>query len=118
MNVLIIDDDLPWAELAAVILRTVADRIKISTTYADAQATIRKPNGFDVVMLDMNLPDSPANETLQHLGEIKATGRKIVVMTGADVDDFMRQAAKQCGAEDLLYKGDIHFADKIRAACT
>lgn len=117
MNVLIIDDDAPWANLAAVMLRKVASKIRVAGTWKDALDTIAKPNGYDVVMVDLNLPDSGAETTLRRVAEIKCTGRKVVLMTGADVTEYMKDIAIQFGAEDLLYKGALDFPDKVRAAC-
>lgn len=117
MNVLIIDDDTPWAQLAAVMLRKVADRIKIAGTWAEAMLTIVKPNGYDVVLVDLNLPDSPAEKTLMQIELINASGRKVVMMTGAPVSEFMRGAAQAHGALDCLYKGSLDFPDRIRAVC-
>lgn len=118
MKVLIIDDDKPWAEIAAALLRSVTTRVLVATTWAEAAMTIAKPNGFDVVIVDLNLPDSPADVTLRRIRDIIHTGRKVVVMTGADVSEFIRSAAKGSGALECYYKGDINFADKISALCS
>lgn len=117
MNVLIIDDDAPWAELASVMLKKVADRIRIAGTWDEAMNTIVKPNGFDVVLVDLNLPDSPADKTLVQIDLIRASGRKVVLMTGAPVSEFMREAGKFHGALDVLYKGQLDFPDRIQAVC-
>lgn len=117
MRVLIIDDDAPWAELASVMLRKVADRIKIAATWAEAMVSIVKPNGFDVVLVDLNLPDSPADKTLINIELINASGRKVVLMTGAPVSEFMRGAGRAHGAMDVLYKGNPNFPSQIQAAC-
>lgn len=117
MNVLIIDDHGPWAELCSVLLRKVATKIRIAHTYADALVTLNKPNGFNVVMLDLDLPDSPPNFTVERIDSIRGTGRKVVVMTGTNVTDDMRAKMKAHGANDLLYKGSLDIADQLRAAC-
>lgn len=117
MNVLVIDDNAPWAELCAVLLRKVASRVRIALTYQEALETLGKPNGYDVVMLDLDLPDSPPSYTIERIQEIRGSGRKVVVMTGVNVTDDMRDKMKTRGANDCLYKGDLAVADKLRAAC-
>lgn len=118
MNVLIVDDDAMWSNLAAALLRSVAVKIRMTSTYAEAMETIRKPNGYDVVMLDLSLPDSPPKTTVDRIQEIKDTGRKvIVVLTGQQVDEPLRKAVQAKGALDCISKDDIHLADKLKAMC-
>lgn len=117
MNVLIVDDSAPWAELCAVLLRKVADKVRIAHTFAEAQATIKLPNGFDVVMLDLDLPDSPPNFTIERIEAIRGTGRKVVVMTGQDVTEDLRARMKAHGAMGCLYKGSLGIAEELQAAC-
>ena len=58
---------------------------------------------FDVVLLDLNLPDSDGFETFLRLhGE--ASGVPIVVISGRD-DDELAFKAVQAGAQDYLVKG-------------
>lgn len=117
MNVLIIDDHAPWAELCSILLRKVAGRIRIANTYADALITLDKPNGYDVVMLDLDLPDSPPAYTVARIDSIRGSGRKVVVMTGINVTEDMRTEMRAHGANDCLYKGALDIADQLRAAC-
>lgn len=117
MNVLVIDDYAPWSELCAVLLRKVANRIKLARTYSDALVTLNKPNGYDVVMLDLDLPDSPPECTISRIDSIRGSGRKVVIMTGAEVTDAMRERMKCAGATECLYKGNPNFADQLKAAC-
>lgn len=117
MNVLIVDDSVPWAELCAVLLRKVANKVRIAHTFEEAQATIKLPNGFDVVMLDLDLPDSPPAFTIERIDSIRGSGRKVVVMTGQDVTDSMRANMRAHGALDCIYKGATDMADQLRAAC-
>lgn len=117
MNVLIVDDSAPWAELCAVLLRKVANKVRIAPTYADALTTLDKPNGYDVVMLDLDLPDSPPAFTIGRIDSIRGSGRKVVVMTGQDVTDSMREEMKSHGALGCIYKGATNLADQLRAAC-
>lgn len=117
MNVLIVDDDLPWSNIAAAMLRPVATKIIMAETFRAAKERIDRPNGFDVVLLDLTLPDSLAWETIEHIPEINKTGRKVVVVTGQPVDDRLRDAVKKYGALDCLYKGSMGLAEELKAVC-
>jgi DNA-binding response OmpR family regulator len=57
---------------------------------------------FDVILLDLHLPDSHGLETIGRV-EQAATETPIVVLTGMDDEDAARQSAEQ-GAQDYLLK--------------
>jgi DNA-binding NtrC family response regulator len=117
MNVLIVDDDVPWSNIAAAMLRPVTGNVRMAETFRDAKRQIDKPNGFDVVLLDLTLPDSAAAQTIEHIPDINATGRKVVVVTGQPVNEALREAVKACGALDCLYKGSVNLAEELQAVC-
>lgn len=116
MNVLIIEDDERWADLCSVLLRPVTARVRVADTYAGAQQTLARPNGFDVVVLDLDLPDSPPEFTLRRIRDIANSGRKVVVVSGRPVEEI-EFSAKAAGAVGCFYKGDIDFVDKLHAIC-
>jgi DNA-binding NtrC family response regulator len=118
MNVLIVDDDAPWSNIAAAMLRGVAGKIRMAESYRDAKVQIDKPNGFDVVLLDLTLPDSMPAQTVDRIPEINATGRKVVIVTGQPVTEALREAVKKCGALDCLYKGSVSLAEDLQAVCS
>lgn len=118
MNVLIVDDDVPWSNIAAAMLRPVTGNVRMAETFKDAKRQIDKPNGFDVVLLDLTLPDSLPAQTVERIPEINATGRKVVVVTGQPVDERLREAVKACGALDCLYKGSTSLALDLQAVCS
>lgn len=62
-------------------------------------------NHCDVVLLDMNLPDSSGLSTMSRLLET-APSTPIVVLTGISDENFGVEAVKS-GAQDYLPKGDI-----------
>lgn len=116
VNVLIVDDHPQWAYIAAAILRTVTSKIQFAETWAEALTKIEKPNGFDVVMLDLGLPDSPAQNTLERINIIKKSGRKVVLTTGAWPPDTAI-TPENCDADGVIYKGDVDMAEKLVAFC-
>lgn len=114
MNVLIIDDNLVWASLVEVLLAKLVKKIKHVETFAEALSTLEKPNGYHVVLLDLKLPDSTPEMTINRIDYIKATGRKVVLVTGLPIECYPADIST-CGADGFIYKGDIEFAKKLRS---
>jgi diguanylate cyclase (GGDEF)-like protein len=67
---------------------------------------------FDVILLDLSLPDSHGLETI-HRMHAHAPDMPLIVMTGLD-DDELALAAMRHGAQDYLVKGkfDIHLLSR------
>lgn len=62
-------------------------------------------NAFDVILLDLNLPDSKGMETLEQvLGAI--VDSVVIVLTGLSDEEFGVQTVKK-GAQDFLVKGQF-----------
>lgn len=111
MNVLLIEDDAPLAHTLAALLRPLAKKIIVSGTLERARHELDKPNGFDVVFIDINLPDSDAATTTQIIDQIKRTGRRAVMITASHSD--MDKYAEICGADACFYKWDVDFVEKL-----
>lgn len=60
---------------------------------------------FDVILLDLNLPDSKGLDTLLHILRV-APGIPVVIVS-ASADDRLAQEAIRRGAQDYLVKGGI-----------
>jgi len=61
--------------------------------------------GFDVVLLDLGLPDGQGLSTFEKL-HAQAPGVPIIVLTGHDDDDLAVEAVQK-GAQDYLVKGRV-----------
>jgi PAS domain S-box-containing protein len=61
--------------------------------------------GVDVVLLDLNLPDSSGLDTLHRFQEV-AGGAPIVILSGL-LDQALATAAVQAGAQDYLIKSEM-----------
>jgi PAS domain S-box-containing protein len=62
-------------------------------------------NDFDVILLDLNLPDGQGIETFNKV-RAHSPGLPIIVLTSLD-DELLAIEAAQNGAQDYLVKGDI-----------
>jgi PAS domain S-box-containing protein len=72
------------------------------TRLDSARERLRRES-FDVVLLDLGLPDSQGMQTLQAMQEASG-GVPIVVLTGLDDEGFALEAVR-AGAQDYLVKG-------------
>jgi len=72
-----------------------------------------KTGGFDLVLLDLSLPDSTGLDTLARL-RTAALELPIVIMTGLDSEEVAVEALRQ-GAQDYLVKGQVDAVGLVRA---
>ena len=105
IQILLVEDNPAEARLLREALKDVAsDRFKVehAERLGDAFACLGRAS-FDVVLLDLSLPDAKGLDTLQRMRE-KAPGLAIVVLSGLN-DDVVALQAVQSGAQDYLVKG-------------
>jgi two-component system, cell cycle sensor histidine kinase and response regulator CckA len=105
IHVLLVEDDDLYAEILRSALGAAALKVSLerSTTLADASARLAS-NGYDAVLLDLNLPDSSGLQTIERM-LARAPGTPIVVLTGTDDSESALQAV-QHGAQDYLVKSE------------
>lgn len=107
IRVLMIEDDMDDVLLLKESLRE-AGAAKIELTHADRLSVGLKQlaeKRHDVVLLDLNLPDSRGLATLQ--GLLRQAPRIPVVVTSGLADDLTTLEAVRQGAQDYLVKGEI-----------
>lgn|GEM_PF-5110134 len=69
---------------------------------------------FDLLLLDLELPDSSGLETLRKVKACSPTTPPIVVLTGLDDDEAGTQAVQE-GAQDYLIKGQVTSSLLVRS---
>ena len=111
MKVLLVEDNQADARfLREAMKETGMDRAYMVHVQrlSDAFAKIDQER-FDVILLDLSLPDAEGMETITRMQE-RASGVPIVVLTGLDDADIAMRALRQ-GAQDYLVKGqgDSHL---------
>jgi len=87
-------------------------RISYKETLGEALSAIAD-DSVQVVLLDLNLPDSDGLETLQSVREA-APGLPVVVLTG-NVEPGLQQACLDAGAREFVPKGSLDPAVVRRA---
>lgn len=78
-RILLVDDELPLLSLLRKFLERQGYSVEICDNGQDALATCSaSPAGFDIVILDLKLPDLPGEEVLARLLKISPTVRVLV----------------------------------------
>ncbi|HJT24363.1 MAG TPA: diguanylate cyclase [bacterium] len=85
----------------------------VQETYLGEALQTLSQNPFDIVFLDLSLPDASGFETLTRTA-VAAPDVPIVVLTGLDNDEMASQAL-QAGAQDYLVKGQKDRSALLRS---
>jgi DNA-binding response OmpR family regulator len=93
MNVLIVEDDAQVAGLLHRLVREWGHAASIASTGMEALDRLRDAP-FDLVLLDVFLPDANGDELLPRINEFWS-GRGIVVLTGSDSLDLEEKLRRQ-----------------------
>jgi diguanylate cyclase (GGDEF)-like protein/PAS domain S-box-containing protein len=124
IHILLIEDNPNEAELFEAMLMSVR-RFEFDLTHVDCltkgieltQNTQEVEKPFDVVLLDLNLPDSSGFDTFDRL-YVQARWAPIILMTCLDNESLALQAVRK-GAQDYLVKSELNgnlLARSIRYA--
>jgi PAS domain S-box-containing protein len=112
LRVLLVEDSPVDAHLIRSILRSTSFQLTTVGRLSDGLAVLRSSD-FDVILLDLNLPDSRGSQTLKTVFE-HAGGIAIVVLTG-DGDERDALDAVAYGAQDYLIKGSANGDTIVRS---
>jgi two-component system, cell cycle response regulator len=106
-SVLLIEDDPGDARLVAEVLKHAGNiqfTLEMVNTLADGLAKLSE-QPFDVVLLDLSLPDSFGVTTMDQVLE-QAPDQPIIALTGAKDEQLALELSKK-GAQDYLVKSEI-----------
>jgi diguanylate cyclase (GGDEF)-like protein len=115
MRILLIEDNPGDARLLREMLRAeVHSEFAVTTVdrIASGLASLGERE-FDLVLLDLSLPDSEGIDTLRQVRSA-APGLPIIVLTGLNREDMGLMAVRE-GAQDYLIKGQIDHPLLVRA---
>ncbi len=100
-RVLIVDDNKDFADVFCDILR--ANDYDAHSCYGGAQAIEQaKGSEFDVMFLDIMMPEMNGIETLKEIKKIRPE-TTVIMMTGYSVDEMVQKAIEE-EAADVIYK--------------
>lgn len=112
-RVLVVEDDPGDAHLVRQMLRKGESfDLEGAGSLAEARLQLRQ-SMFDVILLDMSLPDSSGLDTLTAMQEM-AGGLPIIVLTGHDNTELALKTLES-GAQDYLVKGSFESDGLVRA---
>jgi diguanylate cyclase (GGDEF)-like protein len=106
VRVLLIEDNPGDARLVEILLSEAGLSPSFEVTHTErlGEALERLDRSvFDVILLDLSLPDSSGLETVDQM-RMASPRTPVVVLSGQDDEETALQAL-QCGAEDYLVKG-------------
>jgi diguanylate cyclase (GGDEF)-like protein len=108
VRILLLEDMAVTAEVVKGYLAAVAPAAQVewAPTLAAALEKLSR-GGFDLVLADLNLPDSNGFETLDRV--LAATDRLVIVLTSEEEETF-HEAALEHGAYDFLHKSRLNKA--------
>lgn len=112
LRILLVEDSPADMNLLRSILRSTSFQLTSVDRLSEALSVLRS-TPIDVVLLDLNLPDSHGADTLEAVLE-HAVHTAIVVLTGND-DEQAALDAVALGAQDYLIKGSADAETIVRA---
>src|ERR1700690_4344499 len=106
LRILLIEDNPGDADLIEVMLKRADIRFELKCVerlYTGIEQI--QANSFDIILLDLGLPDGHGLDTLRKLNEVRPEA-PVIVLTGLADETVGTQAVKE-GAQDYLIKGQI-----------
>lgn len=80
-NILVVDDEEPVSEVISGMLKDLGYKVTIANSGQHALSLYKKRKRFDLVVLDINMPEMGGKETFQRLKEIDPNVR-VIISTG------------------------------------
>ncbi len=115
LNILLIEDDDMFCHAIGALLRHKAPfkyLLERASTVEEG-IDILSAKSFDVILCDLNLPDSTGVETFRRIHRLIPL-HPLIILTGTDDESVAIQALQE-GAQDYLEKGDLDGRSLARA---
>jgi len=100
-NILVVDDSKDFADVFCDVLK--ANNYRAESCYSGAQAVKKVKSGnFDVMFLDIRMPQMDGIETLKEVKKARPE-TTVIMMTGYSVDELVHRALEE-KASEIIYK--------------
>ena len=114
INVFVVEDNPNDRNLIRRLLESTSERFHIEEAWNLDDTLVRlHAGGIDIMLLDLNLPDSRGVETFVRVRQADAT-LPVIIVTGAD-DKKTALELQQNGVQDFLLKGTFNATALIGA---
>jgi CheY-like chemotaxis protein len=117
-HVLIVDDDLVIRRLARTLLEKSGIKVSEAVDGAAALEHLRSGRLYDLMVLDLNMPEVNGDEVLRRVrGSAATAGLPVVILTGSDGGEMEVKLMEE-GADDYIRKpiDPPRFVARIKAA--
>lgn len=104
LRCLVVDDNAPNRTIVARLLRRAGHTVAFAENGDEAIAALGEGQAFDLMLLDMHMPNLSGLETLAALSRLPAGTRPAVAMLSADSDPIAAEQARAMGARAYLTK--------------
>lgn len=114
-HVLLVEDDRADARLIATLIRQCRDNVDVTHCTTLAEANSHAGEIFDVILSDLNLPDSAGSATIAHLAGV-FPGLPLIALTS---DEYRGTECIAAGAQDFVPKSELdgkHFRRTVEFA--
>ena len=115
IQILLIEDNLADVRLIEELLKKSADFKYKLESYSRLSQSLNRLNrkNYDIILLDLTLPDSPRESTLERVLD-NTTMIPIIILTGLDDREYALESIQK-GAQDYLVKGDLNSVSLTRS---
>jgi two-component system response regulator AtoC len=101
-RLLVIDDDAALCRSIQIQLQGKGLEVEVAHTASEGLSLLRDGDRFDLVLLDVNLPDADGLSALKKIGEIKASPPVVIITARQDMGATI--GAMKSGAFDYIRK--------------
>ena len=100
-RILVVDDNKDFADVFCDILKS--NNYKAESCYSGMQAIeLTRENLFDIMFLDIRMPEMDGIQTLKEIKKIRPE-ITVIIMTGYSVDEMVHRAIEE-KASEIIYK--------------
>lgn len=106
LKILVVDDDELMLQQVSITLDKLGiDSVSLTTSGSDALIMVQQGHSFDVIFLDLNMPEMDGIEVMRNLAEVEYSG-SVALFSGEDFR-ILKSAENLASAHDLNVLGTL-----------
>ncbi len=105
INILFIEDNFLHVKIIGKLLENTSQELKVASTLSEGIDLLSK-NSYDIILLDLNLPDSIEEETFQKIMDCNPD-IPVILVTETENEDLALKLISE-GAQDYLAKNQLN----------